>query len=355
MENLELDYNERESLVNRILAGCIPVSTDEGMLFVYEPTPLDKIIAEEVYKRELRNAELQDVWSKEEMFKFYRERGLWTDAIQKEFDEIPKLLERLKIELYEAYFQFRKRDGIKNMVAKTTERQSILSYTADEWIGTTTEGYAASCKLKYLVCSATKTYSGEKYFKNDYEKYKQEEIDNVVEQYCRSRLSEKTIRLLARTEPWRSMYGAGKIQGGVRLNDFSCLSYEQRLLLLWSKLYDSIHDRGNECPPDAVINDDDCLDGWMLVEARKAENARNENAGYKPGDKFSKADEVFIMVENIEDVHRVNAMNSPAAIIRKQQKMNAINRAGGKIEEQNTPEAQQILRAKALELQRKNR
>jgi hypothetical protein len=133
----------------------------------------------------------------------------------------------------------------------------------------------------------------------------------------------------------------------------SLLSPEQKMLIIWSKIYDSIYE-SPDCPPEEIINDNDCLDGWMIANSRKREQERKSEHGYKPGDKFAKHDEVFIMVENPDDVARVESMNSSSAIFRKQQRMNALQQSGGIIQDRDMPDAQQGMRQTLVQMQREH-
>jgi len=339
---MELDYLEKDRLVNQILSGSILIDLEDYFLFVKEPSPEQKLIADNIYKKQLINAELNDIWTLPEMFEEKKRLGMWSDADQKEIDDFPKRLEALKIELYQAYFQYKRRDGIKKALEELRLRDSIVNQKLDTWKHTTTEGYALSCKIQYLISVSTFTENNTLFFSSA--NINQSLLDEVLYQYTHSRMDEKTLRYLARNEPWRSIYSAGKAQGGIRLNDSSLLTFEQRSILLWSKMYDSLYERGSECPPEEVIEDDDCLDGWMVLEHRKIEKERKSNSGYNPGSKYNKADEVFIPVDNVEDINRVNQMNSPAALIRKQQRMNALSNAGGKLEDKYMPDSQQKIR-----------
>ena len=65
---------------------------------------------------------------------------------------------------------------------------------------------------------------------------------------------------------------------------------------MWSSLYDNIQE-SPDCPSNEVINDDDMLDGWMIIQKRNREQAKlQKDAENKFGNKkISNADEVFIV------------------------------------------------------------
>lgn len=347
-----MQYSEREYLINRIVAGYTICSFNEEPVLVGEPSSYDKILAENIYKQEYKNAELEGVPTEEEILKEMNIRGMWNKLLQDELDKLPKSIEELKVELYNAFFQFKRRDNIKKSLDSLKYREVKLLEQRDKLKHITCEGYAIACKNKHLICSGTVNLNGSKFFENDYDNYSQSLLDLFVQDYFSQKINDDSIRILSQTEPWRSIWSAGKSEGSIFGKPASLLSPEQKLLLIWSKIYDSITE-SPECPPDEVLDDNDCLDGWMIVQSRNRENERKAQHGYKPGDKFNKADEVFVFVENPDDVARVEAMNSPASILRKQQRMNALNRAGGKLNDEYMPDAQNKMREQVMQMLKK--
>ncbi len=345
-----MQYTEREFLVNKITSGCTVCSFEDKPVLVYEPSPQDKVKAHAIYIHECRNAELLELPTDKEILNQMILRGMWNNILQHELDSIPKSLEELKVELYNAYFQFKQRDNIKKSIDSLRYREVELLQQKDKLKHTTCEGFALSCKNKHLICSGSKNLDGTPFFK-DYESCNPVSIDNFIQEYFENKIDDTTIRLISKEEPWRSIWSAGKNERSIFGIPSSLLSYDQRLILIWSKIYDSVYE-SPECPPEEVIDDNDCFDGWMIVQSRNREAERKDQHGYKPGDKFNKADEVFMFVENPDDVQRVNAMNTPAAIFRKQQRMAALDRSGGKLEDQYMPDAQNKMREQLVQMQR---
>ena len=85
---------------------------------------------------------------------------------------------------------------------------------------------------------------------------------------------------------------------------------EQRTLIVFSKMYDSAHE-SSEPPPDPVFDDDDMFDGWMLLQNENAKQEKNKKTEDKAlGNKMSKAQEIFLMAKNKDDVEEIHDMNS---------------------------------------------
>ncbi len=345
------EYLERDYLVNKILSGCVSCEFAGKPVLVYEPTPLVKVQAHKLYKRELRTAVLEGVPPEEEMRKLLMQKGMWSILLEGELKQIPDKLEALKVELYNAYFRFRRRDQIRKSIDTIRVREVQLSNEREVFRHASAEGHALACKNKHMICCSAYYTDGQPVFTEDYDKYSPSELELFINSYIEEKVDESLIRSIAREEPWRSTWSAGKSEGSVFGKSSSLLSSEQKMLVIWSKMYDSIYE-SPECPPDEVIDDDDCLDGWMILQGKKREEERKSSHGYKPGDKLNKADEVFLMVENEDDVQRVQAMNTPDAIFRKQQRMTALQRAGGTIQEQHMPDSKLKIREVAMQQQR---
>ena len=66
---------------------------------------------------------------------------------------------------------------------------------------------------------------------------------------------------------------------------------------MYSKIYEH-----PECPEDAIIEDDDALDGWMLNQQKENKKQKMEKGvDNLLGKKGQKAQEVFLMAKNEEE------------------------------------------------------
>ena len=53
------------------------------------------------------------------------------------------------------------------------------------------------------------------------------------------------------------------------------LTKDQLSLSSYSTLYDNVYE-SHECPNEKIIDDDDCLDGWLIQQRRKSEKDRKQ-------------------------------------------------------------------------------
>ena len=110
-------------------------------------------------------------------------------------------------------------------------------------------------------------------------------------------------------------------------------------------MYDNIYEHP-ECPSDSIVSDDDALDGWTIVQKRKHEKSKSQNSIDNINPNLKKAQEVFLMADNKEDIDNILSLNSPESLNRIKQKVATIN-AVGSIDDLNMPDTQLELRNQA--------
>ena len=101
-----------------------------------------------------------------------------------------------------------------------------------------------------------------------------------------------------------------------------------------------------ESPPDKVIQDDDLLDGWLILQNRKREKERVEKEMDKKIGKNKGAQEVYIMAETTEEAQKVEMLNNAMTKGIKKQRQKMVDKHG-EIQEQHLPDAKQRMRNQA--------
>jgi hypothetical protein len=114
---------------------------------------------------------------------------------------------------------------------------------------------------------------------------------------------------------------------------------------MFSQMYDNVSEHP-DAPDDAVLEDDDALDGWFLIQKdkRKAEKSNqnmNTMLGIDPN-----AQEVFIPAQTPEDIQRIHDMNSVQGKMIKAQRSAAIQKEGVLKEHQLPDRRREIIQAK---------
>jgi hypothetical protein len=86
---------------------------------------------------------------------------------------------------------------------------------------------------------------------------------------------------------------------------------EQRALVNWSLLYDNVYQHP-ECPADAVVEDDDLLDGWLIDQRRDREAKATGGGGRVQlvgNEKIRGSQEVYLVAETPADARKVVDLN----------------------------------------------
>jgi hypothetical protein len=181
---------------------------------------------------------------------------------------------------------------------------------------------------------------------NDYDKAESVLIQNLFNSYSSQIIDEDKIRELSRKDPWTNIWNCAKSEIGVFGIPASSLSDEQRMIISWSRIYDSIHE-SPDCPADEVMQDDDLLDGWLIFQHKKREKEKKEQ--YANNKAAQKGDEVYLFADNQQDAEKIYAMNTgdSKAIIKNRQKQIDKSKKGVSVE--HTLDAQLELRRQAMD------
>lgn len=303
--------NERDFLINRICSGYIDLN---GKMYKH-PSKKRKYQADLVYQKALTSG-----FTSEDAIDLLIEQGRWSKKLDKEIsDDIPKVIEQLKIEIFQAYKVDRSLlPSIRDKLSRVKDHLlSLISIKRcyDEY---TVEYLAEKEKTLYLIAKCAKTDCPDKYIHSFYE----------------SQISDEKYRELARCPEWTQKWIAFK-RGAKIFSDN--LTIEQEILIKWSSLYENILEQ-QDCPDDEIIEDDDALDGWMIW--KKRENLRNK--GQDEVENLVKdkgAQEVFIPVdkkhpvfeaqqEHWKEAKRIASLNSPETAKRKKERLDKVVKLG---------------------------
>ena len=144
-------------------------------------------------------------------------------------------------------------------------------------------------------------------------------------------LCESAVREIARNEPWRSLWVMNdtKVFNLFANNMEHQLTVDQKNLMVWSRMYDNVYE-SMECPTDDVIEDDDMLDGWFIVQRKKREKdkAEQEISNQTSNPKISSSQEIFVFADNEESAKKINETNSVHAQHVKRERMAVLQGQG---------------------------
>jgi hypothetical protein len=283
----------------------------------------------------IMNDEKYNDWMRAEYLENYMTSlGMWNKEMTLFMKNSEKSIDDLKVSLFGSRFNTKQADRTRKTLASIRSKVNDLSDKKASFYNNTLEGYAESIKYEYLITN-TIYHNDKKVFKNfssDQNSYT--EFTGLINEINKHTLNAAIYRKIARSELWRSYWNVGKEK--VFNNAIVDWSDEQRSLVSFSTMYDSVYNHP-EKPPDSVINEDDSLDGWMILQYRNAEKAKQQEQITGGNSQMAKAQEVFVFTDSQEGIDQVMEMNSSDSIAIMQDRFRVINKVGN-IDHQSLPD-----------------
>jgi len=317
--------HEREFFVSRIRAGVNIIKVNGLTLKVCTPTIEDEYEINDVYMRAFQSARDEEIMTQDEMLDWMIERGLWTEKDFEVEASFKDNVDYLKTELFRSRNDAHRIEEARYHLKTTREFLDGLNQRKFALQDNTCEGIAAMAKSSEFIKRCTYLNGG----LYDFDSEGPVAIGEVLNAYYSMVLREPISRELARTEPWRSLWLLNSSNTFTLFhNKDRELSIDQRNLLVWSRMYDNVQE-SPEAPSDDILEDDDMLDGWFLIQKQKRDKARLEAEMETTGNsKINQSGEIFVMARTKQDRERVESMNSTHSKIIKQQRISAAKQRG---------------------------
>jgi hypothetical protein len=330
---------ERQLLVSKIVSGMTHIEYNGKHYFIKEPSLMHKYLANQLYDDRLKHALFSGLSSEEEIEKRLIELGLWSETEELKIKELTSHMDDLKIELYNAYTLFKDRGPVRERLKNCREGLINLILKKSVFRRQSAEGFADSCKNAYLLFSNITDMDGNKICE-DYASQDGTFFRFVTDMHASNQAIETDTREICLNEPWRTMWGVSKAEGGIFGSCAVELTQEQRALVAWSRVYDNVYENP-DCPPDEVIKDNDMLDGWLIKQGKKRDQSKSSKASEMSTD--AKGNEVYYFADSQEDASRIYKMNDGQgrASVRNRQK--EVENSQDGLAEENTMEAKMEL------------
>ena len=341
---------ERIQNMSRIIAGYVPVEIQGRTYLVYDPTFIQEYEAE-IYIKNLRQDMLDNTvcFTEDLRLEMLREKDLWNDKMQKEIEGLVNHQITLKKEIAQCQFKSTQKARITNTLRANEARVEKLEDRRNILIGHTLESFLRIEKYKCLL--AENVYYQNKRLWPSWDEFETADIAFITillnRAFFNNSISEKMIREIARTEPWRSLWKAATNRDSLFGKPVIQYTTLQRDLVYWSMVYDNVFENP-ECPSDDILENDDMLDAWF-IEQHEKRKGKGTAAEKMKNDKIANAQSIGIFVDTPEDAEKVYKLNDAVARKAIANKEAAIAKHG-KVEEQHLPEAQQELRMKMNQL-----
>jgi len=293
-----------EKILYRIIKGRLRIKLGDLILYVKEPT--DDILEEsyEIYDEAYNKAYFNNILLKKDLKEILFYRELWSPDDDKRVKELDKKIEDLKVEAYKSHFDRRKVQGIKGHIRFFEEERAGISSRNESLDHVSCEGVAQFARSIWITEACTFYQDGSKC------NWKECNIADVMSIIGSKSIYPSDFRMIARNDPWRAMWMIGKTSGNLLGKCSTEFTVNQTQLCSYSFMYDNVYE-SHERPNDKIIEDDDCLDGWFIVQRRKYEKDRKQQEvdALTSNPKIANSQEVFVMASNQESANEIYDLN----------------------------------------------
>jgi len=339
-----MKQHEREYFVSRLRSCFYYITHNNITVKVLSPTIEDEFRGNEIYRIAYEQALDEELMTEEELLEWMRYKELWTEEDDQKIKGLEKDLERLKVEIFKARNNESLKERIRKYIRAGEDQLEQQHAKKLENVANTCEGIAAIEKTMEIIRLCT-------FIGNEPFDFQSVELNHVVQSYHSLMLSASEGRELARTEPWRSVWLLNDTNTvNLFANKGRELTIDQKNVLVWSRMYDNVQE-SMECPNDEVIEDDDMLDGWFILQKKKQDKdkAEREIDSSVTNSKISNSDEVFVMAGSQKDADRINSTNDLTGQMVKRQRMAVIEAQGGEAKDLDFRDQQLKVRRQANE------
>lgn len=314
---------EKDFTFLRIIKGRLNYRRGDLLLYIRDPSQDLLYDSIEVYEEAFDQAYHDGCYSKEEVLDLLISFDLWNPMIDLDLEKIKKDIEEIKVQAYRNCFKKKELAAIKRTL-RSAERQMVeLATKKTQLDHLTCDGVASYARWNWIIENSV--------YYRDHTKYDWKHINilTAVSHYEKNAIPVNEIRYIARNDPWRSMWNTAKKTG--KLFDFPATQFtkDQSLLCSFSSMYDNVHENP-EAPDEAVIDDDDCLDGWFIEQRRKMEADKKQQKVDTVLDKVKNknAGEIFLLAGNKEDAESINGLNTNRSMHIKKERMGILQEKG---------------------------
>lgn len=311
-------------ILYRIIQGRLRFSRLDPVLYIHEPSP--EIIEEsfDIYEKCYERAYLNGLFIKKELKEVLFDNEMWSPLDDKEAEKITPQIEDLKVEAFKNYISPKKLSGIKANIRFMERTQHSLRVKLKQLDHTSCEGTAEFARSIWILSKTVRLANGDPYDLNNCSLY------SVLSFYNDESIKASEYRSVARSDIFRGMWSLAKKGSDLFGNRACFLTKDQSALCSFASMYDNVNENP-ERPSEKVIEDDDCLDGWFIVQKRKheGEKKKREVEAMLNNSKVANSQEVFLMADSPEAAKNINEMNSSHA-------QNIIQSRNAQIEQEGT-------------------
>lgn len=335
-----------ELLLYRIFCGHLIFYVNNDK-YILRSASMDLKYEAQILYNSIINDEKYNDWIREDSLEsLLIYLNLWTKDTNMIIKDLDKKLENSKADYYSSFKLSDKKKSVKKTLDSYKKQLNTILSKKEELYSNTLEGYANSIKNEFIITNTLyKNNSLVFDARQDSQNYML--FNNIVSELNKYSINILDFKKLARSNIWRSYWNIKK--NNVFQND---LSDDQRTLIGISQMYDRVYEHP-ECPSDDIIEDDDALDGWMIIQRRKIEKDKKQTQVDNINPKLKNAQEVFLFPSSQEEAQEIIGLNNLESLSKMKSKIAHVNKFG-LTEESQLPDVQIELRNQ-LSQQSKNR
>ena len=320
-----MKQHEREYFVSKIRNGIFILKQQGLDLRVFSSKLEDEIELGERYLEAYSEAFEEGVMEEAEMLVWMEEKGLWTQEDEDITKRFESDLERCRIEIYESRYKGDDLvEQIRTYLRKGEEQLRDHAARKTQFTMNTCEGIAGIERARLIVRKNT-------YLNGELYDFGLINVDTVLTAHNSSFLPEAKIRELVINDPWKLVWYMRDVAGARLFVDHEReLTPEQKNIVVWSRMYDSVHE-SMDSPSDDVLKDHDMLDGWFLIQKKKREKDRSDKEFDVENPKIANAGEVFMVTKNKKAAGRIHDMNDIGSQVTIQEREEKLAKSDGRV------------------------
>ncbi len=304
------DY-ELDTLINRIISGYQFIEIKDNLYKLVSPTVDLKMAADYLYHKTYQDNLFSSFIPKEDIQYLLISTNMIPADIDQQIKTTEKTLENAKIQYYKQFFQTSVKTRNQKKI-RSIEALLHKAYSDKQYLDfLTLEHYCENIKNEYLLCKTLMDQDDNLIFE-DYPNINHILFNNIAQEIAQNIIPVNKYKQIVKSDVWRKLYNSNPTN--VFARSASQHTEEQKAILSINQMYSKIYEHP-ECPDDAIIEDDDALDGWMLNQQKENQKQKMEKGvDNLLGKKGQKAQEVFLMAKNEEEYEAINQLNSPQAL-----------------------------------------
>jgi hypothetical protein len=261
---------------------------------------------------------------------FLNTHQLWAKEDEDRLKKLATDIDEIKYQMFQNFaFKPETVKRLKIALEETKQWKDQLLRRKNKFLHVSAKGFAFFEANKWLNCSGLHK-NGVKVFSN-YKKYLKTpyiSLAQLIEKLIDYQPNEHDIRLIAKTDPWRSIWNSRKANTDIFGRNAIDLTDEQKALLVWTSIYDNAYE-STERPSDDIIADDDVFDGYLIHQRKEFDetmkNKKIEN-GVSSNKKINDSQYIFSIAKSQEEIDRIKSLNTEQASIIKKERSDQLSK-----------------------------